>query len=316
MMNPLMTDKLKPTAFEKWRQKNVAALNLALGRFLEKRARGQGPEISALIDAMAYGLLSGGKRLRPLLALASAEAVGGRAQNAFPAAIAVEMIHCYSLIHDDLPAMDDDDLRRGRPSCHKVFGESLAILAGDALLTLAFEAIFCGTANPAPLRRSQAALLLARSAGALGMVGGQAMDLAFEARDGKVKNESSESMVRDMETRKTGELISAALASGAILGGATAAQIKTLSGMGLNLGLAFQIQDDLLNIYGNAKLLGKAIGSDRERGKATLPEIAGEESARALLGKLTHKCLHTAEKFGRHGQRLADLIESLIHRQS
>lgn len=311
-----MTDKLKPTAFEKWRQKNVAALNLAMSRFLEKRALGQGPEISALIDAMAYGLLSGGKRLRPLLALASAEAVGGRARNAFPAAIAVEMIHCYSLIHDDLPAMDDDDLRRGRPSCHKVFGESLAILAGDALLTLAFEAIFSGTANPAPLRRSQAALRLARSAGVLGMVGGQAMDLAFEARDGKVKNESSESMVRDMEMRKTGELISAALASGAILGGATAAQIKTLSGMGLNLGLAFQIQDDLLNIHGNAKLLGKAVGSDRERGKATLPEIAGEETARALLGELTHKCLHTAGKFGRHGQRLADLIESLIHRQS
>lgn len=311
-----MTNTPKPTAFDKWRQKNVAALNLALSRFLEKQALGQGPEISALIEAMGYGLLSGGKRLRPLLALASAEAVGGRAQSALPAAIAVEMIHCYSLIHDDLPAMDDDDLRRGRPSCHKVFGESLAILAGDALLTLAFEAIFSGAANADPLRRSQAALRLARSAGVLGMVGGQAMDLAFEARAGEVKNATSEAMVRDMETRKTGELISASLASGAILGGATAAQIKTLGGMGLSLGLAFQIQDDLLNIHGNAKLLGKAVGSDQERGKATLPEIAGEEAARALMDKLTHKCLLTADKFGPHGQRLADLIKSLIHRQS
>ena len=328
-------------AFAKWRQRNVAALDLTMSRLLKKLARGQGPEISALIEAMVYCLLSGGKRLRPLLALAAAEAVGGRARSAFPAAMAVEMIHCYSLIHDDLPAMDDDDLRRGRPTCHKVYGEGRAILAGDALLTLAFEVIFSGADDSEALRRSQAALYLARSAGVLGMVGGQVLDLAFETGSESLESvapqpgrdagksspprrsiapagskEISEAMVRDMETRKTGGLISAALACGAILGGASSAQVKTLSKMGLSLGLAFQIQDDLLNLHGDVKLLGKAVGSDQKRGKATLPGIGGEEAAAALLSKLTRECLTGAAGFGRSGQNLVNLIESLVHRQS
>ena len=307
--------------FDKWRQRNISALETALGRLLKKLGRGQPAEISILLEAMGYSLLGGGKRLRPLLALAAAEAVGGRARAALPAAMAVEMVHCYSLIHDDLPAMDDDDLRRGRPTCHKVYGEGRAILAGDALLTLAFEVMFSGGDDSEALRRSQAAVHLARSAGILGMVGGQTLDLAFEnlgrsQNPGQTALTISESMVRDMEIRKTGELISAALVCGGLLGGADQAQIKSLKKTGLSLGLAFQIQDDLLNRHGDVKILGKAVGSDQRKGKATFPQIAGEENAARALDQLTRTTLNQVTEFGRSGQNLRGLIESLVHRQS
>ena len=306
-------------SFAKWREKNLKALETNMSRTLEKLAKGQPEEIAGLIEAMAYSFLSGGKRLRPLLALASAEAVGGRAKDAFPAALAVEMIHAYSLIHDDLPAMDDDKLRRGRPTCHIAFGEARAILAGDALLTLAFEVLLSGGPAEERLRRSEAALYLARSAGALGMVGGQALDLAFENLAGKKRGKGgkvSPDMARDMEMRKTGELMSAALVCGAILGGCEAGRIKKIREMGLSLGLAFQIQDDLLNLHGNAKLLGKAVGSDLERGKATLPQTMGEKKAKQLLSELTRKTLAWAAGFDKAGRNLHNLIESLIQRQS
>lgn len=305
-----MTSANPSPAFDKWRAKNLQALEAAMSRTLGKLAQGQPQEIAVLIEAMGYSLLSGGKRLRPLLALAAAEAVGGRAKEAYPAALAVEMIHAYSLIHDDLPAMDDDKLRRGKPTCHIAYGEGSAILAGDALLTLAFEVILGGKGEER-LRRSEAAVYLARSAGALGMVGGQALDLAFEKKKGKVAPE----LVRDMEMRKTGELMSAALVCGAILGGCPSSRIKKIREMGLTLGLAFQIQDDLLNLSGSAKLLGKAVGSDAKRGKATLPRIMGEQKAAELLDELTGRTLAWAAGFDKAGRNLHRLIESLIHRK-
>ena len=290
-----------------------------MAKVLDKRSQGQPPEVTGLFEAMRYALLGGGKRVRPLMALAAAEAVGGRAQEALPAAMAVEMIHAYSLIHDDLPSMDDDDLRRGRPTCHKVYGEGLAILAGDALLTLSVEVLAdCGRKSLESARRiNQAAVCLARAAGAVGMVGGQALDLAFErqAEDSGGGADVTGDMVRDMEYRKTAEMIIAALVCGAIMGGGGPADLRTLRKIGLNAGLAFQIQDDLLNLEGDPAVLGKAVGSDARRGKASFPAVMGLEAARRELDGLTEKALAGAVSFKLRGRHLAGLIDSLVNRR-
>ena len=303
------TERLK---FEAWRTRSLAGIEAGLAKALDQRAQNQPPEVAALFEAMGYALLGGGKRLRPLLALAAAEAVGGRAREALPAALAVEMVHAYSLVHDDLPAMDDDDLRRGRPTCHKVYGEGLAVLAGDALLTLSFEILADrGGRSPEAARRvSRAAVQLARSAGAVGMVGGQARDLAFEGR-----SDISGDMVRDMEWRKTGEMITAALCCGAIMGGAGPADLRTLREIGLNIGPAFQIRDDLLNLDGDPAVLGKAVGSDAERRKASFPAVMGVEAARRELDELAEKALTAAASFKLRGRHLAGLVDSLVNRR-
>ncbi|MDR2947462.1 MAG: polyprenyl synthetase family protein [Candidatus Adiutrix sp.] len=299
--------------FSRWKAASLKLVEAALAQALVRRSLEQPPEIVSLFEAMGYALLGGGKRLRPLLALAAAEAVGGRPREALPAALAVEMIHAYSLIHDDLPAMDDDDMRRGRPTCHKVYGEGPAILAGDALLTLAFEVLAEGLGRDPETarRRGLAALHLAQSAGGLGMVGGQARDLAFERQGEAVDG----AMVRDMESRKTGEMMSAALVCGAILAGGGPTAQRTMRDIGLNLGLAFQIQDDLLNLEGDPAVLGKAVGSDAERGKAGFPAVLGVAAARAELAALTEKALAGAASFKTPGLRLTELIGSLVNRQ-
>ena len=297
------------SGFEAWRGRQLAVINSCLARSL-KRLNLARKGLAHLEEAMRYSLLGGGKRLRPLLALAAAEAVGGRARAALPLAMAVEMVHAYSLVHDDLPSMDNDDMRRGRPTCHKVFGEGPAILAGDALLTLAFSSL-AGHKGPAAGRLGQAAAFLARGAGAAGMVGGQAMDLALEGRGAPGAPEE----VRVMESLKTGALMAAALAGGAVLAGGGPPDLRRLWGLGLDLGLAFQIRDDLLNLSGDPALTGKAVGSDAARGKATLPALLGQGAAEREMKDLHRKILAKIEVFGTRARHLAGLIAALDERQ-
>jgi len=314
---------LSPAAFEAWRGRNLQLLENSLAKALSRYQTRQPAAVEHLVKAMGYSL-SGGKRVRPLLALAAALAVGGRVREALPAALAVEMVHVYSLIHDDLPAMDNDDLRRGRPTCHKVFGEAGAILAGDALLTLAFEVLAEGgrKSPEAAVRSGKAILALAQSAGAAGMLGGQALDLAFEKRPDDfpekplLPEKISPDMVRDMERRKTGELMAAALYCGGVLAGAGQTRLRSLRNLGLTLGLAFQIQDDLLNLRGDPALLGKAVGSDRARGKASFPAVVEIRAAEQELEKLLDKALALAASFKEPGRYLSRIIESLAARKS
>ena len=226
-----------------------------------------------LREAIAYSLLAPGKRLRPMLVLLAAEACGGEAQDALPAACAVEMIHAYSLIHDDLPAMDDDDLRRGRPTCHKAFGEAIAILAGDALVTLAFEVLARDIRPPAVA--AECCARLAHAAGATALVGGQADDLV-----GEFASRGAESL-EAIHHRKTGAMFLASLELGALAAGAPREPQAALAQYGQCLGLAFQITDDLLDVEGDASAMGKRAGKDSNRGKLTFPGVLGiEESKR------------------------------------
>lgn len=302
------------STFAAWQDQHLNLVESALATALEPLAENQPPEVAKLVEGMAYSLLGGGKRLRPLLTLAAAEAVGGKSRAALPAALAVELVHAYSLVHDDLPAMDDDDLRRGRPTCHKVYGEGSAILVGDALLTLAFEVL--GQAgfrdHRAASRVVLATLALARAAGARGMVGGQALDLAFEGR----AEEIDEAGLHEMAGRKTAELISVALLLGGIFGGGSSREQMRFQALGHQLGLAFQIQDDLLNLDGDPAQLGKSVGSDEKRGKACFPVVLGGEAARVLGEKYLARSLDLAAAFGPGSQHLVQLIENLVRRQS
>ncbi len=267
-------------------------------------------EAERLGEAMRYSLEAGGKRVRPVLCLLAAEAVGGQIESALPGALALEYIHTYSLIHDDLPAMDDDDLRRGRPTNHKVFGEGHAILAGDGLLTEAFRVLADGPGEPA--RRLEALSLLAEAAGWRGMVGGQALDLEGEARakthrltkrDGP-KGEAQEGPsegetlahydfdhLQLIHRLKTGALLRASLEIGAVLGGATPADRQALRATGEALGLAFQIQDDILDATATDADLGKRAGKDAGRGKITYPSLLGLDGARKALEEATETAL-------------------------
>lgn len=235
------------------------------------------PEI---YNAVHYSVFAGGKRIRPILCLAAAEACGGELAPAMPVACALELIHTYSLIHDDLPAMDNDDFRRGKPTSHKVFGEDIAILAGDALLTEAFVLL----SRPEKARFSAAKRLaavheIAHAAGIAGMVGGQALDLLAE------KTKSNEEVLYEMHRRKTGALIVASVKAGAIIANADAGKIQALADYGLNIGLAFQIADDILNVEGDRDLMGKGTGSDVARGKVTYPSLLGMVQAKEKMLK-------------------------------
>lgn len=234
-------------------------------------------ELRTLFQSMRYSLLDGGKRLRPALLLASCEAVGGSPEACLPVACAVEMLHTYSLIHDDLPCMDDDDLRRGKPTNHKVFGEAMAVLAGDALLTMAFELVTdtqrCPGIPPDWLLR--AAHTLASKCGAIGMVGGQAQDLQAEGMELTCEE------ITSIHSRKTAALLSACTKMGGIVGGGTEEQVHALEQYGYLMGIAFQITDDILDIEGDRNLLGKSTGSDRKQKKATYPGVVGIDAARS-----------------------------------
>jgi geranylgeranyl diphosphate synthase type II len=259
--------------------------------------------------AMRYSLLAGGKRLRPILALAAAEACGAKdPTGVLPAACAVELIHTYSLIHDDLPCMDDDDLRRGRPTSHKVFGEGVAVLAGDALLTRAFGLI----AGIKPAKRYPLSLLLAETAdaaGSLQLIAGQVADLEAEGKKLTI------SEVRFIHERKTAAMIVLPLRLGAMVANATPAQLKALTGFGQALGLAFQILDDILDVTATSQQLGKSAGKDLKASKATYPAVIGLEASRKEAVKQTRTALLALDPLGTRGARLRELGESLLKRQ-
>jgi len=259
--------------------------------------------------AMRYSLLAGGKRLRPILALAAAEACGGDDfKNVLPAACAVELIHTYSLIHDDLPCIDDDDLRRGRPTSHKVFGEGFAVLAGDALLTRAFGLL----ALIKPSKRYPLTVMLgetATAAGSLQLIAGQVADLEAEGKNLSIAD------VRFIHERKTAAMIVLPLRLGGMIANATPRQLKALTEFGQALGLAFQIIDDILDVTQSSEQLGKSAGKDLTAAKATYPAVIGLEASRKEAAKLTQKALSSIQLLGPHGIQLREIGESLLKRQ-
>lgn len=272
----------------------------------------EGTAPATISRAVRYSLFAGGKRLRPVLVLASAEAAGGTPDEALPAAAAVEMIHTYSLIHDDLPAMDDDSLRRGQPTSHVVFGEAVAILAGDALQAYAFQVL---AAPPQPCavsleRRLGAVALLAEAAGARGMVGGQVADLESEARPVNAGE------LEFIHRHKTGALIRAATEMGAVMAGASEAEQERLARFGEEIGLAFQIVDDILDVEGSASTLGKSAGKDERAGKATYPLVHGIEEARRRAHELVSSALERVQCFGAPGEPLARIARRIVERSS
>lgn len=235
------------------------------------------PPHGKLVQAMEYSLMAGGKRLRPVLTLATCKLFGGKVEEALPFAAAVEMIHCYSLIHDDLPAMDDDDLRRGKPSCHKAFDQATAILAGDALLTAAFFQV--ATAQLHPQKIVAATLTLSALAGASGMVGGQALDLGTTPQN--------LDQLEELQTLKTGALLIAACQMGAIAAGVGTEEITKITNFSALLGRAFQIRDDILDATGQEQHLGKTPGKDKKTGKQTFYTLLGEEKAQEEVSHLS-----------------------------
>lgn len=270
------------------------------GRFLN-----EGEPQQKLFEAMRYSLLAGGKRLRPVLVLEFCRLCGGDWQKAAPFAAAVEMVHTYSLIHDDLPCMDNDDYRRGRLTNHKVYGEATAVLAGDALLTAAFSSL---TAAPySPETRVRAVETLARCAGELGMVGGQLLDMESEERA------CTQQEILDIQSRKTGALIRAACLLGVLAGGGSEAQEQAAGTFADHLGLAFQIRDDMLDVIGNADEFGKPIGSDKDEGKVTYVDLLGLDDCGKLIHELTEQAVSAVSDLDRDGF-LTALAESLTER--
>lgn len=269
----------------------------------------------SLYEAMKYSLTAGGKRLRPVLLLAACEFAGGDIKEAIPYACAIEYIHTYSLIHDDLPAMDNDDLRRGQPTNHKVYGEALAILAGDGLLTTAFEAInkdmMLYFDEPEKMRkRINASFEIAKGAGCKGMVAGQVSDIEAET------NDCSNEMLEYIHINKTGALIKSAIKAGLYLGNPTREMLSQLDIYAENLGLAYQIADDILDVIGNPDELGKATGSDKKKNKTTYTSINGLEAAQERLQQLTDDAVEAIARYYDNAEFFRDLVLELKDRRN
>ncbi len=281
-----------------------ATVDRALDRFLPRAT----VKPATVHKAMRYSLFAGGKRLRPILALAAAEACGGELGNALPAACAVECIHTYSLMHDDLPCMDDDDLRRGRPTSHKVFGEGVAVLAGDALLTIAFEIL----AQAEATRRYPVAMLireLAVASGSQWLIGGQVADLEGEGK------KLSGAELRYIHRCKTAALLTASIRLGAMSANATPAKLASLTEFGQSLGLAFQVIDDILDVTQTTEKLGKTAGKDVAATKATFPAIYGLDRSRAEARRLTAAAHGALKSLGAKGVRLREIADYLLARE-
>lgn len=277
--------------------------------YLDQHLRNDLPQLERLYSAIRYSVIGGGKRIRPVLAYAGCEAFGAPDSAADAAAGAVELIHAYSLIHDDLPAMDDDDLRRGQPTCHRAFDEASAILAGDALQALAFEWLSQAKHLQADTRL-QMISLLARAAGPQGMVGGQAIDL------GAVGQQLDQHQLEDMHSRKTGALIRASVQLGVLASEqATQQQLTALARYADCIGLAFQVQDDILDVEGNTDVLGKNHGADAARGKPTFPALLGLEPAHQLAQSLSDQAIAALDSFGDNALRLRQLARYIVERQ-
>ncbi len=300
---------------------NDRAIPFDLNAYLNIRRREINGELSALLvseslpgrlrDAMGHSLDAGGKRLRPVLCLAAAEAVGERTPAVLRAACALELVHTYSLIHDDLPAMDDDVMRRGKPTCHVAFDEATAILAGDALLTLAFEVLSdpaLGSHAGAPVLLS-AIRTLSAAAGCRGMIEGQMRDIAAE------KTRLDRDALKAMHALKTGALIEAAVRIGALLGGADESRLSALSTYALRIGLAFQVVDDVLNVVGDPAVMGKAAGTDSVREKNTYPNLLGLDASRAFAEDLVADALNALSGFDDRAEPLRALARYIIDRK-
>lgn len=270
---------------------------------------GDGPE-AQVVDAMRYSVMAGGKRLRPFLVIATADLFNVSRACSERVAAALEMIHTYSLIHDDLPAMDNDNMRRGKPTCHVQYDEATAILAGDALLTLAFEVLAHHDTHDSEKIRCDLVIEVSRAVGAHGMVGGQMLDLVAE------NHELGVAEITRLQRMKTGALISCSCQAGAILGKASKTQRHLLNAYAHDVGLAFQISDDLLDIEGDPKKLGKATNKDDKAGKATFVSLLGVERARDQAKALTDQAIKYLEVFGKKGDLLRDLAQFVIERRN
>ncbi len=288
----------------------MSEMSALVNRRLEELLKAPADE-NGLYAAMRYSLFAGGKRLRPILALAGAEAVGGKAEAVLPFAAALEFIHTYSLVHDDLPAMDDSDFRRGRPTSHKQFGEATAILTGDALLTMSFEVMTASEAadglDPRLLQR--VVCEVARAIGVGGMIGGQAADLRFMGKQTEPQD------VEYIHSHKTAALIRVSAWGGAVLGGGTEEQVEAVGRYGTNVGLAFQIVDDILDEIGDSDVLGKSAGSDQEAEKATYPKVFGIGESRRLAQERVDSALKELSGFGPGAEPLRKIALFIVARE-
>lgn len=264
---------------------------------------------SVIHQSMRYSVFAGGKRLRPAMVIGAAEAIGSNAERVLPTACALEIIHTYSLIHDDLPAMDNDDLRRGKPTNHKVYGEAMAILAGDALLTLAFQLITENIQYATADSVVRVIKEIAEASGSVGLIGGQVADI-ISANHEQIDQETMAYIHR----HKTGALFRASVRSGAILAGASEKQLKDLTDYAENLGLAFQIVDDILDVEGDADKIGKPVGSDEKNSKATYPAIFGMEQARQKAMQAAEDAINAIKYFGSEAEFLRSAVHFIINR--
>ena len=284
--------------------RKIETVSLALEKYFEKADNYQ----KTIYDAMAYSLFAGGKRIRPVLALACAELFDS-GEKVLPFACSLEMIHTYSLIHDDLPCMDNDDLRRGKPTNHKVYGEAMAVLAGDALLTKAFE-ISVKFSELSPEQTLREIEVLATAGGTEGMIGGQVIDIESEGKRVDAKT------LYALHLNKTGALIIAAAKLGAIAGGASEDDIKNLSEYAKNLGLAFQIKDDILDVEGDSDILGKMTGVDEINEKTTFVSLYGLEKSKQMLDEYTKKAKANLKPYGKKAEFLEELADYLLKRKN
>jgi geranylgeranyl diphosphate synthase type II len=284
----------------------IERINAALESILKTSGR---PD--RLLEAMMYSLMAGGKRFRSVLCIAAAEAVGGDQEDVLAAACALEMVHTYSLIHDDLPAMDDDDLRRGQPTCHKAFDEATAVLAGDALLTLAFQTLSCvDTDNEQRAAKWLRIIqLISRAAGYCGMIQGQMLDIGSEGRQ-LTLNE-----LQSMHRLKTGALIEVSLKCGAELVDVNSSQLQLLESYAQYIGLAFQVTDDILNVEGDPAIMGKAVGTDKLRQKSTYPSLLGLEESKMFAIKLIDDALQALGSFDQKAEPLRAIATYIIDRK-
>jgi geranylgeranyl diphosphate synthase type II len=281
-------------------------INRALESFLKTSDK---PD--RILEAMTYSLMAKGKRIRSVLCVAAAEAAGGNPEDALPAACALEMVHTYSLIHDDLPAMDDDALRRGKPTCQMAFDEATAILTGDALLTLAFQTLASIELSNAEQAAKWLRIirLISYAAGYCGMIQGQMLDITSEGRQLTLAE------LKSLHRLKTGALIEASISSGAVLGGLNSNKISMFESYAQNIGLAFQVTDDILNVEGDPEIMGKAVGTDKLRNKSTYPSLLGLKKSKDFAGKLVENALQALESFDQKAEPLRAIAKYIVERK-
>lgn len=287
--------------FDEQLKERIYKIEAHLREFLYSGDKNNTPKV--ILESMEYSLMAGGKRLRPILLMEAAECVGGDIKKVLPLACAIEMIHTYSLIHDDLPIMDNDDYRRGKPTNHKIFGDGMALLAGDALLNFSFETMLNHIPKGIDEMRQYIMAIqeILSAAGIYGMIGGQVKDLECEGQKMDLGT------LQYIHANKTGALICASIRAGAIAGGGTNNQLNSLTSFGEKIGLAFQIVDDILDVIGDEKKLGKSVGSDAKNQKLTYPSIYGLEESKKMVDKLLEDALKEIEIFGKKGEFLSEL---------